>query len=211
MKNFSTMRIFNKVKWILGIFLVFFLIVATNLIDRDNFIRVKDSIVTIYEDRLVAQGLILDLSTLIREKELAIAVSDAAFFEERNTAVNSEIDGLIARYATTRLTDHEKNVFNRLQANLKSLNNLESSPGLLQSDNSSNYKVQIGLIGQNLKELSEIQIEEGRNQTLLSKEVIKTVELYTRLEIYLLIFLAVLVQILIIYTPKGETASEKQV
>ncbi len=198
-------------KWILGIFLVFFLIVATNLIDRDNFIRVKDSIVTIYEDRLVAQGLILDLSTLIREKELAIAVSDAAFFEERNTAVNSEIDGLIARYAATRLTDHEKNVFNRLQANLKSLNNLESSPGLLQSDNSSNYKVQIGLIGQNLKELSEIQIEEGRNQTLLSKEVIKTVELYTRLEIYLLIFLAVLVQILIIYTPKGETASEKQV
>lgn len=197
-------------KWILGIFLVFFLIVATNLIDRDSFIRVKNSIVTIYEDRLIAQGLILELSNLIREKELAIAVSDAAFFEQRNKAVNSEIEVLISRFASTRLTDQENNVFNRLQANLKGLNNLENSPGLMQPDNRNNYKVQIGLIVQNLRELSDIQIEEGRHQTMLGKEAVKTVELYTRLEIYLLIFLAVLVQVLIIYTPKQEVFSGKK-
>lgn len=64
------MGIYNKIKWVLGIFMVFFLIVATNLIDRDNFIRVNNSVQTIYEDRLVAQGLIFEFSTLIQEKEI---------------------------------------------------------------------------------------------------------------------------------------------
>jgi len=54
------MTFFNKIKWTLGILMVFVLIVTTNLIDRNNFVRVKDSVVSIYEDRLVAKNLILE-------------------------------------------------------------------------------------------------------------------------------------------------------
>jgi len=55
------MRFYNKVKWVLGILIVFILILATNLIDRNNFIRVKDSVVTIYEDRLIASDLVFEM------------------------------------------------------------------------------------------------------------------------------------------------------
>jgi len=52
------MAFYNKAKWILGILMVFVLIIATNLIDKNNFLKVRDSVVTIYEDRLVAKDLI---------------------------------------------------------------------------------------------------------------------------------------------------------
>jgi len=68
--------------------MVFVLIIATNLIDRNNFTRVKDSVITIYEDRLVANDLIFEMSNSFQEKEIAVAASDSAFFLERNKQVN---------------------------------------------------------------------------------------------------------------------------
>lgn len=73
------MTFFNKIKWVLSILMVFVLIVTTNLIDRNNFIRVKDSVVTIYEDRLIAKDLIFEMSKAVQEKEVAVAASDTTF------------------------------------------------------------------------------------------------------------------------------------
>jgi len=53
--------------------MIFILIIATNLIDKNNFVRVKDSVVAIYEDRLIANDLIFEISNSIREKEVALA------------------------------------------------------------------------------------------------------------------------------------------
>ena len=194
------MEIYNKIKWVLGIFMVFFLIVATNLIDKDNFTRVKNAVVTIYEDRLVAQDLIYKFLVLVQEKEIADAKSNMVFFEERNPAVNREIEELISIYLTTKLTAREEIVFNELQINFNNLYKLEESKEQLK--NNSNYKDRITLIKENLNELSRVQMEEGRHQLLVSQQVIKSVELFTRMEIYLLIVLAVLVQIIVIYKPK---------
>ena len=63
------MGFYNKLKWILGILMVFVLIIATNLIDKNNFVRVRDSVVTIYEDRLVANDLIFEMLKSVQEKE----------------------------------------------------------------------------------------------------------------------------------------------
>jgi hypothetical protein len=196
------MKNYNKVKWALGLFLVFFLIIATNLIDKNNFKRIRDSVVTIYEDRLIAQDLILKLKVLVQEKEMAFMLSDTSFFKGRNTAVNREIEEIIGRYLTTRLTDDEERIFSRFQTRMGTLLKLESSGDNSQPGDPGQYKKQIGLIKENLHELSEVQLEEGRRQSSLSKEVLETVELFTQIEIYVLVFLAILIQILVIYTPK---------
>lgn len=65
------MTLFIKIKWVLGIVLVFLLVLTTNLVDRQNFLVVKESMEAIYADRLVAQDIIFDLSKLIWEKEAA--------------------------------------------------------------------------------------------------------------------------------------------
>lgn len=76
------MKLYNKIKWVLGIFMVFILILATNLIDRNNFIRVKDSVVTIYEDRLIASDLVFDMFKLVKKMEVALKLSDTLFFNQ---------------------------------------------------------------------------------------------------------------------------------
>ena len=81
------MAFYNKIKWTLGIILIFVLIIATNLIDKNNFVRVRDSVVTIYEDRLIANDLIFEILKSVQQKELAILLSDSTFFENQNSII----------------------------------------------------------------------------------------------------------------------------
>jgi len=195
------MTFFTKIKWILGVLLVFVLILATNLIDKDNFQRVKNSIVTIYEDRLVAVDLIFELSQLLQKKELAAATGDTDFFNTSNQRVNENIGILIEKYLTTRLTEREERVFGILQDDLATLQKLETPV----PENAEVYLKEISLINEDLDELSKIQLKEGQNQMAISEEAFKNVELFTRIEIYLLIFLAIIIQVIIIYTPKKKS------
>jgi hypothetical protein len=196
------MKLINKVKWVLGILLVFFLIVATNLLDRDNFRRINDSVTSIYEDRLVAKDLVFELSLLIHEKEMALAIADSQFFAQKNKAINQQIEDLILRYLNTKLTTTEARIFDDLQGNLAVLKNDEKSVMAGQMGSTGVLEGQIGKVKENLYELSKIQLEEGKRQVSISQEATATVELFTKLEIYFLIVLAILIQIIVIYKPK---------
>lgn len=61
------MAFYNKLKWILGITLIFVLIIATNLIDRNNFVRISNVVTTIYEDRLIASDLIFEMLSSVHQ------------------------------------------------------------------------------------------------------------------------------------------------
>ncbi|WP_254712394.1 MCP four helix bundle domain-containing protein [Polaribacter sp. BM10] len=111
------MAFYNKVKWVLGILMVFVLIVATNLIDRNNFLRVKDSVVTIYEDRLVVNDLIFEMSIAMQEKELAAIKADTVFFLSEYNKINEDLQSFILKYEQTKLTAKEVKVFNEFRQN----------------------------------------------------------------------------------------------
>ena len=63
----------------------------------------------------------------------------------------------------------------------------------------------IGNIKDNLDDLAEIQINEGSRQMSISKRAIDTVELFTQIEIFILVFLAVLIQVIVMYNPKEKS------
>jgi hypothetical protein len=196
------MNFLDKVKWILGISVVFFSIIATNLIDRMSFERVKDSVVAIYEDRLVAKDLVFELSLYVQEKEVAKASNDFVFFNKRNKVVNDSIEQLTIKFLRTEMTEREARVFNDLQLNLVKLKGLENSINLEQEVEKGDFKIQLVRIKENLHDLSKIQLVEGKRQVFLSERAMDTVDLFTKLEILVLIILAVLVQIIVIYRPK---------
>lgn len=198
------MTLFNKIKWVLGILMVFVLIITTNLLDKNSFNKVKNSVETIYEDRLVAKNIIFDLSNAIHQKELAIATYDSIFFINKNIKLNSEIEASIAQFESTKLTLKEKNVFGDLKENLESLESLETDFVTSKFENKQRLANQILVVKENLYDLNEIQLKEGERQISISKRAIDTVELFTQIEIYLLIFLAIVIQIIIIYNPKKE-------
>ena len=196
------MTLYNKLKWVLGILMVFLLIITTNLIDKDNFVRVRDSVVTIYEDRLVANDIIFEMLTLVQEKELAISLHDSTFFESQNTAVNNNLRTLISRFEQTKLTTKEAAVFSDLKKNVRDLTAAEKQVVNAESHDNSRLLKYIAALKVNLNDLSKIQLNEGSRQMSISKRAVDTVELFTHIEIYFLIFLAIIIQIIVMYQPK---------
>ena len=121
------MIFYNKVKWILGIAMVFVIIVTTNLIDRNNFLQVKDSIVTIYEDRLVANDLLFEMSKAVQDKEIAVSKSDLVFYLGTNKSVNKNIETSISKFEKTKLTLEEENLLKDFKKNIELLLNAEKN------------------------------------------------------------------------------------
>jgi len=197
------MTVYSKVRWVLSILLVFFIVLITNIIDRENFNRLSDSVTTIYEDRIVASDLIFEISRLIQDKHIAIVTNDTTFFQKKNTGINQELNSLIESYKQTRLTEREKFVFTQLQDELITLEEKEQ-----QTENIPTLDLlkNIDQIDQHLYDLSKIQLQEGKQVVFNSDRIKDNINLFTQGEIIFLIIMAVLIQIIILYKPKKLSA-----
>jgi hypothetical protein len=202
------MNVFNKLKWVLGVLVVFMLIVATNLIDRNNFQKMRDTVTTIYADRLVAKDLIFEVDRVVHEKEMAVVLSDTLYFSERNGDAETAIQDFLIDFEHTKLTYKEGKVFNDLKERCTSLQAAEKA--FIHSGYTAKEPLmkEISEVKGILYELSKIQLAEGGKQVLISESAIDSVELFTHIEIYILIFLAILIQIILIYNPKRKKETD---
>jgi hypothetical protein len=201
---------FTKIKWVAGLMLVFILILGTNLSDRRNFKKVRESIVTIYEDRLIAKDLIFDLYLLIEKKSLALLQTDTSFYRQENKAVNQEIEELIRQFYNTKLIPNEKQTLDAFQERVNGLMDQEErrlEEGSLFD--SPDLNPQLEKLREDLLQLSQIQIDEGKRQMLIANKSFDWIELLTQMEVVLLIVIALAVQIILLYNPKkGEGEGE---
>ena len=199
------MAILNKLKWIFGVLLVFFIILATNLIDRDNFLRIKDSTASIYEDRLIAKSIIYDLTKHVHRKEIALLKADSSFYQKENEATNRLIEEALAQFTSTKLTSKEALIFEDLKLSIANLQAKEATLFDAAGKSDQSQLVQIQEIESKLNALAAIQLEEGKRLVLISQKAMNSIELFTQMEIYVLLGLAILVQILIMYKPKTDS------
>lgn len=198
------MKLLDKIKWTLGILLVFILIATTNLIDRNNFLQVKESVETIYQDRLIAKDLILDMYKAVQEKEIALITSDANFFRSRNNVLNQEVKQLLERFEHTKLTENEERIFERLKESFNELIKKESALATGNFAQSEALLQQVRTLEGNLYALSDIQVSEGSRQVSISKRATDSIEFFTQLEIGMLLLLAILIQVIILYRPSKD-------
>lgn len=196
------MTFLNKVKWILAILVIFIVILATNLIDRSNFQRVKDSVVYIYESQLVAKGIILEISIAIQDKEVAVLTKDSSFFKSHNNILNKDLEIFMSNLAETKRTFKEEQIYKELESNLNLLYNAENSFVNNNYVNNKGVLKELTSIKDNLYTLSKIQLDEGSKQMSISKKAIDVMDLFTHMEIYFLIFLAIVIQVIILSNPK---------
>jgi len=184
--------------------MVFALILITNLIDKNNFTRVKDSVVSIYEDRLVVNDLIFEMSKLVQEKEMGIVLSNTHSNTKKNSFIDEKMKDFIEKYEATKLTVEERTVFNNFKDNIQSLSKMESSVFDNDFKEKETKLTLVFEIKENLYDLTKIQLNEGKKQMSISQKAIDTVELFSQIEIYFLVFLAIVVQIIVMYDPKKE-------
>jgi len=195
------MAFLNKAKWVLGILIVFVLILSTNIIDRENFLRVKAAIITIYEDRLIANDLLFEMLESVQDKEIAAATVDSVFFLEKNPLINKDIKVFVSKFQQTKLTSEEETIFEKLKDNIEKLKITEVAFVESKFSEKTALLNQISKVKKNLHALSKIQLNEGGRQMSISKNAMETMELFTTIEINILIFLAILIQIVVIYNP----------
>ncbi len=197
------MTTIDKVKWVLGIVVVFLLVLTTNLVDRQNFRKIQDSIETIYADRLVAQDIILRITRHIWAAEREYMASEGEARPPQTARLAAGIDGIaqeMDRFAATTLVPEEEVLFARLRTTLGELQEQETA---FARGESSRQAVRYATDGvkEALADLSDIQMKEGRRQLHVGKQALSLANLFTQLEIGALIILALAVQVIILYSP----------
>ena len=112
------MNLLTRFKWVLIVAVVFTLVLATNLIDKRVFRNINESIVSVYEDRLVVKNIILDMATAINQKEVAFLTRDTAFIATDNEAFTNALKEDIQALEETILLDKEVELLNLLKKNM---------------------------------------------------------------------------------------------
>ncbi|WP_425391100.1 MCP four helix bundle domain-containing protein [Ekhidna sp.] len=185
---------------------VFLLIIATNLIDKNHFRIVKENLTTVYEDRLLAKNYLYRISRNIQQKKEILQSAEANNLKELHHAINDSIDILIDKFASTKLTERESIRFTSLQENIRELKKFENAyvsdesiaPEAPISTNSEQY---FQAVFQDLDALFKIQLEESSRVISSSNQTIQSSDLITKLEIGALIVIGILIQLLIFLKP----------
>jgi hypothetical protein len=182
----------------MGILMVITLIAATNLIDRGNFIKVKDSITSIYEDRLAASEILFNVSDELHRMKIPLIKSDTV---STWSVIENRLDTLtklIHEFDKTRLVKSENDVLSQLKMNLT----------ILKKDVNDSVKVnktklveKIDVLLFDVKGLNQIQLSEGGKELLKGERAVQTIEFYTQMEIYALIVLAIFIIVVMAYQP----------
>ncbi|EAR14523.1 MCP four helix bundle domain-containing protein [Robiginitalea biformata] len=201
----------DKIRFFAGLLLVFFVILATYRIDQANFDKVEDSIITIYEDRLVVKDLIFKIADLLDEKRMALATSDTAFFQRRNAVVDAQIGQLLRLFRETRLTENEERTLTDFGEQIEQLQAAEAemaNPATHPDRDELSTRLEV-LKGQ-ARTLSDIQLSEGKRQLLIGSRAIRSSKLLMQVELIVLIVLALGIQFLVLQKPRRKTKEPKE-
>ena len=191
------MKWFDKLKWLLIIGVVFTLVLATNLIDRRNFRNINNSVVSLYEDRLVVKNTILDMATAINQKEVAFLTKDTVSIKANNHRLTDALKNDLGNFNPSSVTASEVESLDQLKNNLDAMFKAEAA--LLENEFSSldDYKKIIERVNETMDVLAHIQMKEGKKQLITSQRNMAAVELFTQLEIIFLVLFAAIALIII--------------
>ncbi len=120
--EFSTAQ---RIRTAIGLVVVFLLILSTNLIDRNHFDVITNSLTSVYNDRLVAKSHLYNISRQLQQKQM-MAVNNTGSVG-RNEQANDSIRVLIGKYANTQLIEKEARIFEMFQENMVDLLEYENS------------------------------------------------------------------------------------
>lgn len=166
----------------------FLLILLANLIDYKYISNVRHNVNSVYEDRVVAQDYIYQLSNLFYQKQLSIGENRSDLYWNRQ---NDSIDRLLLRFSETELTRSEAGFFFDLQKNHGELMSLETV--LSNEPKGSTLAIwkdirrELREIRKNLDDLEGIQFKEGRQMTQLSNQSLGMNAFLSKLELAFLI------------------------
>lgn len=195
----------EKLKWILSLLMVIMLIVTTNLVDKASFEKINDASEKIYSDRLVAQDLVLKYGEVLHKKELALELLDSNYYSSYKTQDDIKIEQLTDLYNETELTETEATSFSAMCETFDELISLEKdyAENIDDLDLKKEGRIKIDIIHDQLIVLSEIQLIEGRKESYRSNREMNMIDLFTKMEIILIVVLSIVI-IMLVFSKSNE-------
>lgn len=161
------------------------IILFNNLTERSQSQELKSAFESIYEDRLIAESYILQLSDELHSIQLILENSP----RHQESLLNShwqKIEQINLNYLETQLTLEEKAHFDAFEQITWAM-----STGLKEKENV-NHQIQAAL--DELKILSQIQVKEAQHLISKSGQIFSSDAAHSQLEIALLIIVMLIVQ-----------------
>ena len=200
---FKSLTTSQKIRSAFAIATVFVLVISTNQLDKQYYDSIKKTMKTIYEDRLVAKGYLYELNTIFFRKHIDV-IEDSSYTLDLKQ--NEKIDALVLEFDATKFTNQEESQFNKFKMKLERLyaleNKLSSSDSLSQMD-IDDYCNKLKKVEQNLYELAQIQLGEGKSQIKSAQLFTEKNDFLAQIELGLLIAMGLIVQFLIFYRFKS--------
>lgn len=201
-----------KHKWRLATSLavVFALMLFNNILESRRANELELCFNSVYDDRLVVEGYIFELSSLLYENRLMLDAC-AADLEEgpvqsRINENNSAVNQIVAAYAETSLSEEEERIFSEFKTEISDLTQLENTYFMYRNSPTSNHLLSsmeprlhssFYKAGQKLNELSAIQMDIGKTLRDDSRKMIAGSQIFSTLEIGMLIVLGLFIQVII--------------
>jgi hypothetical protein len=199
-----------KFQMISALLVVFLLVLATNLMDNKHFKTVKESLTTMYEDRLVVIDIIYEIRNIIHLQQLSYFSEWHQLDAGKLQSASDRIDQLIDQFATTKLTTEESVFFDLLISQIAEVRQLESQFASLAEESKSStvyddLESRFEKLNRTLDALSQIQLKEGKNQLSFSEKAVRDSSLMSKFEIGFLVLIGIILQVIIFYNPKRKS------
>ncbi len=197
----------KKLRAMLIIGVLLLLIYGKNLIERQAFKDISNTFTEVYNDRLVVEGYIFQISEKLFQIQKLVDHCDLGYDYSKvvdEIATHEEsILSIVENFEATKLTDQENSLltdFKNIIVNDLSIKNYN----LLFSDSSGVNQAQVKIYDQkitqarkDLDNLSKIQLEEGEKLISKAKVQINRSQIWAQFEVALLIVLIVVLFLLL--------------
>lgn len=187
--------------------LVLVLVLAKNMLDSKYVRQLGTSFAAVYEDRLLVESYIFQLSGHLYQKKMTVdnyyQVKDYALLQDKLTSSNAAISTLLQDYEKTQLTQDESRHFSALKQNMAAIQALETgfltkaAAGQETPGGQRQMDAQYTLASGHLNQLSHIQVAEGKRLSEQSKQIVAGSTILTQFELVLIICIGVMILMLV--------------
>jgi hypothetical protein len=204
------------VKIAVALGLVSVLILAIHHVHNTGYHEIQESFDTVYKDRLVVESYIYEMSGTLNEKKWLTATHDVALNQRatENDRLTDTLNGLIARYDETLLTEQESVLFSRFKQTFGQLAALEArfytagvgNRDLIQEKMKDTHQ----LLHNVLHGLSRIQLAETQRIIADSNRVIAFSGMTSQIQLVVIIFIGLIGQVLLFATRSPQARFPQQ-
>lgn len=191
----------RKVKAIVILGVLLLLLYGKNLIERQSFRKISSTFTEVYNDRLVVESYIFDISERLFLIQKLIDHCDLSY--DYSKVINeitdheSAIMAIVTEFEQTQLTEQEASYLSDFKTIIQNDLNIKSYD-LLFTDSSGVNQNQVKIYDQKISQarmdldnLSSIQLQEGEKLISKAKVLINRSQIWAQFEVALLIILVV--------------------